>query len=103
MFCDDCQRLVNIEHKNNGETLAVCDYCGFCKLITDEFTFSESKDESKKTGEGILNEPTKSKGFPKICVKCGFGESEVMIINPAKVGEPDRILFKCKQCGNVNK
>ena len=62
-----------------------------------EITFLKRK-EKEQRGSGIITEEPLSGGFPHICKKCGYGECDVVDLNPPYSDESNIYLYRCKKC-----
>lgn len=101
-FCPDCGKILSIREREwDFQMVGTC-RCGFSKEVERGFLPSE-KIINLERGKGIAENKEETEGFPHICNKCGYGESEVFDLGASYSDESNIYLFKCKKCGYVSR
>ncbi len=99
-FCKKCSGII-IPRNSNGETLFLCNKCGWFKILkcNVELKISNQIDHDEKKGDGIASGKNEFADYDNKCGKCGYGKVQIIDIGCFYSDEDHIIYLKCGKCG----
>ena len=97
-FCPMCKGLLFFK-KEGDKNVGYCS-CGFKRTAVE---LSSSEFNKNKIDELEIAQADDAKGFTHKCPKCGSDSSELIELGEILNSEKSVCLYKCKNCGYVDR